>query len=203
MTKTIARMGLIIAAAATAAGCAGDAGGGAEPGVAVTRFHLNQPIARGEIAIEAADMENANSIAFAEQALPVARELTRLGWSVTVRNPASEHVAVVRIDQGRRPARERSGLSIGIGGGTGGYRSGVGLGLGTTIPIGGAGPIVVTELAVRIQRRSDATAIWEGRAQLEARDGAPLADPRNATDRLAFALFEGFPGESGRTIRVR
>ncbi len=203
MKRSIAGMGLLVAAAAAVAGCATDAGGGVEPGVAVTRFHLNQPIARGEVAIEAADMEDANSIAFAEQALPVARELTRLGWTVTVRNPNSEHVAVVRIEQGRRAARQRSGLSIGVGGGTGGYRSGVGLGLGTTIPIGGAGPIVVTELAVRIQRRSDATAIWEGRAQLEARESAPLADPRAATDRLAAALFEGFPGESGRTIRVR
>ena len=203
MKTSIVRLGLIVAAAAGAAGCATDTGGGAQSGVAVTRFHLNQPIARGEIAVEASDLEDANSIAFAEQALPVARELTRLGWTVTVRNPASEHVAVVRIDQGRRAARQNSGLSIGIGGGTGGYRSGVGLGLGTTIPIGGTGPIVVTELAVRIQRRSDATAIWEGRAQLEARDGTPLADPRGAVDRLAGALFEGFPGESGRTIRVR
>ncbi len=203
MKTSIMRLGLILAVAATAAGCATDTGGGVQPGVAITRFHLNQPIPRGEIAVEASDMEDANSIAFAEQALPVARELTRLGWTVTVRNPASEHVAVVRIDQGRRTARQNSGLSIGIGGGTGGYRSGVGLGLGTTIPVGGSGPIVVTELSVRVQRRSDATAIWEGRAQLEARDGTPLADPRNATDRLAAALFEGFPGESGRTIRVR
>lgn len=202
MKRSIARMSLLIAAAA-AAGCATDTGGGVQPGVAVTRFHLNQPIARGEVAIEAADMEDANSIAFAEQALPVARELTRLGWTVTVRNPNSEHVAVVRIDQGRRAANRGSGLSIGIGGATGGRRSGIGLGLGGTIPIGGTGPIVITELSVRIQRRSDATAIWEGRARLEARESAPLADPRAATDRLAVTLFEGFPGESGRTIRVR
>ncbi|MBX3560473.1 MAG: DUF4136 domain-containing protein [Sphingomonas sp.] len=203
MKRSIVRLSLILAAAATAAGCATDTGGSAQSGVSVTRFHLNQPIARGEIAVEASDLEDANSIAFAERALPVARELTRLGWTVTVRNPNSEHVAVVRIEQGRRAAARRSGLSIGIGGGTGGYRSGVGVGLGTTIPIGGSGPIVVTELSVRIQRRSDATAIWEGRAQLEARESAPLADPRNATNRLAAALFEGFPGESGRTIRVR
>lgn len=203
MKRSITRFGLILAVAATA-GCATDTGGGGtQPGVAVTRFHLNQPIARGEIAVEASRIEDADSIAFAEQALPVARELTRLGWTVTVRNPNSEHVAVVRIDRGRRAASRRSGLSIGIGGGTGGYRSGVGLGVGGTIPIGGSGPIVVTELSVRIQRRSDATAIWEGRAELEARESAPLADPRNATDRLAAALFEGFPGESGRTIRVR
>jgi len=203
MINSMTRWGFVMVAAALVAGCATD-NGGASPDIAVTRFHLGQPIARGEIAAEAANLDEANSIAFAETALPVARELTRLGWTVTVRNPNSEQVAVIRITQGSRAARSRSGLSIGIGGGTGGYRGGgVGVGVGGTIPIGGSGPIIVTDLNVRIQRRSDATVAWEGRALLEARAGSPLADPRAATDRLAAALFQDFPGESGRTIRVR
>jgi hypothetical protein len=61
---------------------------------------------------------------------------------------------------------------------------------------------VVTELGVRLQRRSDGTAIWEGRAQSEAAGGTAQAVRTNAVDRLAAALFQGFPGESGRTIRV-
>lgn len=203
MTKGFARWSLILAATAAATGCATDTGGASQD-VVITRFHLGQPIARGEIAIEAFNIDEASSIEFAQAAQPVARELARLGWTVTERNQNSEQVAVVRIEQGSRAARQRSGLSIGIGGGTGGYRGGgVGVGVGGTIPIGASGPIVVTQLNVRIQRRSDGTTAWEGRAELEARAGAPLANPVAASDRLAEALFRDFPGESGRTIRVR
>ena len=118
-------------------------------------------------------------------------------------NARSEQVAIVRLRQGRRAASSGSGLSVGIGGGTGGYRSGVSAGVGATIPLGGSGPIVMTELSVRIQRRSDSTVYWEGRAISEARENSPLASPQAAADRLAAALFRDFPGESGRTIRVR
>jgi hypothetical protein len=38
---------------------------------------------------------------------------------------------------------------------------------------------------------------------MEARAGTDLASPGAAVDRLAAALFRDFPGESGRTIRVR
>ena len=44
---------------------------------------------------------------------------------------------------------------------------------------------------------------WEGRAEYEARAGTPDASKSGAANRLAAALFRDFPGESGRTIRVR
>ena len=62
---------------------------------------------------------------------------------------------------------------------------------------------VATELAVRIQRRSDATVAWEGLAQAEAQAGSPMAQRAAAVDALATAMFRDFPGESGRTIRAR
>lgn len=204
MKNAMMRWGSVLIAAALAAGCATEFGGGAQSGASVTRFHLGQPIARGEIAVEPADRSEAGTLEFAQLAAPIERELTRLGWTVVQGNARSEQVAVVRVDQGSREARSRSGLSIGVGGGTGGYRGGgVGVGVGGTIPLGRAGPIIVTDLGIRIQRRSDATVAWEGRAQMEARIGAPGSDAREATDRLARALFQDFPGESGRTIRVR
>jgi hypothetical protein len=52
-------------------------------------------------------------------------------------------------------------------------------------------------LSVRIKRRSDGTLFWEGRAMDPTGTGSANA----AT--LASALFRDFPGESGRTIRVR
>jgi hypothetical protein len=192
-----------ISALTLVAGCATD---DMATGASVTRFHLGQPIARGAIAIESVDPRDANGLEFAQISASVARELTRLGWNV-VPNNASEQVAAVSVTQQSREAERRSGLSIGIGGGTASYgrHGGVGIGGGVAIPVGGRGTnlLVGTQLSVRIQRRSDATVAWEGRAQTEARAGTPLATRAGAADRLAAALFRDFPGESGRTIRVR
>jgi len=186
--------------------CAMEMGGGAASGAQVTRFHLGQPIARGQIAVEATDPAEANSLEFAQIAASVERELGRLGWAVEKGNGRTEQVALVRVDQAARAASRRSGVSIGlgVGGGSYGRHGGVGVGVGGTIPItGGTNQLVATQLSVRIQRRSDATVAWEGRAETEARGNSPLAGRSAAADRLAAALFRDFPGESGRTIRVR
>lgn len=203
MKNSLARLTFLLAAPAMAAGCATDQGMGVPQGASVTRFHLGQPIARGEIRVESADPADANSLEFSQIAAPVERELARLGWTVARGNAASEQVAVVRLRQAARPGGRNSGLSIGIGGSSIGRSSGVGVGVGTTIPLGSPNAIVASELSVRIQRRSDATVAWEGRAELEARGGTPLASAAGAGDRLAWALFQDFPGESGRTIRTR
>ena len=152
-----------LAAALMVAGCetTSDQGSGVQRGVSVHRIHLNQPIARGEISVEPTEPA-------------VARELSRLGWTVAQGNARSEQVATVRVDQATRESATRR-----------------------------AGPIVVTELHVGIRRRSEGSMIWEGTAKLEARTGAPLAERAAAVDRLAAALFQDFPGESNRTIRVR
>ena len=192
-----------LSALALIAGCATD---DMVTGASVTRFHLGQPIARGPIAVESVDPRDTGSLEFAQVSASIARELTRLGWTV-VPNNASEQVAMVSLSQQSREAVRRSGVSIGIGGGTASYgrHSGVGVGGGVSVPVGGSRTnlIVGTQLGVRIQRRSDATVAWEGRAQTEARAGTPTATRAGAADRLAAALFRDFPGESGRTIRVR
>lgn len=184
-------------------GCMMDAG---PTSPSVTRFHLGQPIARSIISIEPSDPADASSLEFDAIADSVARELTRLGWTVEKRNARSEQVAVITVQQESRIAPRRSGLSIGIGGGTASYgrRSAVGVGGGVTVPVGRTtNQVVATQLSVRIQRRSDATVAWEGRAEYEAREGTPDASRAAASNRLAAALFRDFPGESGRTIRVR
>ncbi len=198
MNKIALRFNTILAVALLA-GCAMDMGGGGPSGASVTRFHLGQTIARGPIAVEPADPADASSLEFSQIAAPVERELARLGWAVEPRTGRTEQVAVVRVEQGTRESmRRRSGLSIGVGGGSFGRRSGVGVGVGGTVPLGSrSNQVVATELGVRIQRRSDATVAWEGRAQSEARAGTPLADKRAAVDRLASALFQDFPGELG------
>jgi len=192
-----------LAGMALLSGCMTDAG---PTPPSVTRFHLGQPIARSVIAIEPSDPADVGSVEFDAVADAVARELTRLGWTVEKRNARSEQVAVVGVTQESRIAPRRSGVSIGIGGGTGSYgrHGGVGVGGGVNVPVGRTtNQLVATQLAVRIQRRSDATVAWEGRADYEARAGTPDASRAAAANRLAAALFRDFPGESGRTIRVR
>ena len=104
-----------LAGLALLSGCMTD-GGPTPP--SVTRFHLGQPIARGVIAVEPSDPADAASLEFDAVADAVARELTRLGWTVEKSNARSEQVAVVSVSQQLRIAPRRSGFSIGLGGGT-------------------------------------------------------------------------------------
>lgn len=175
-----------------------------KPSANVTRFHLGQPIARGQIAVEAADPAMATGPEFRTYAAAVERQLARLGWPVVQTVGQSEQVALIDVQRGSREMLDQRGpVSVGVGGGTGGWGSGVGVGVGFNLGGGGSRERIGTMLSVRIKRRSDGTVFWEGRAVTEARGDSPEADPAVAVERLAEALFRDFPGESGRTIRVR
>ena len=163
----------LLSALTLVAGCATEETVG---GASVTRFHLGQPIARGPIAVEAADPRDTNGLEFSHIAASVARELTRLGWTV-VPNGASEQVAMVSVTQQAHPGARRAGspsASAAAPAATGAWRrrrrrrrrhSG------------------------RRRRRSDRrvparacassaaptrTVAWEGRGQTDARAGTPL-----------------------------
>jgi hypothetical protein len=168
MKKSLAwsALGALFLAAALGGCETTDRGDRLPQGAAVTRFHLGQPVARGEIRVEPSS-EGAASPEFGQEEAAIGRELARLGWTVLPAKTTTEQVALVRLNQNARP-----------GGG------------------------LTTELRVRIQRRSDATVGWEGRAETATRAGA-ASDRAALVDRLAEALFRDFPGESGRTIRVR
>lgn len=175
------------------------------PETRVTRFHLGQPIAPGQITIEPIDAGASKSLEFQAYSGAIAAELQRIGFSIAPGLAQSELVAVFDVRRGSREelASRGSGLSIGIGGGS--YGGGVGVGGGVSFPIGKgrSRDIALTELSVQIKRRSEGTVIWEGRASNEARADTPYADPDAAVRALAAALFAGFPGESGRTITIK
>ena len=203
--------GLLIAVAATSlAGCETTAMSGP---VQVTRFHLGAPLERGTLAVEAAPSSGPGAapagLEFDAYAAAVQHELYGQGFSAPAGpGAASQYVAVIGFARHTRegPPR-RSPFTIGIGGGgySGGYGGGVGLGGGVSFPIGKSHSrdIIGTEMSVQIRRRSDGVVIWEGRAQTEADERAPAAQPDQAAGKLAHALFLGFPGESGRSITVR
>ena len=201
MKALFLRAGALMAAAALA-GCTTTMGGeGPRYGTEATRFHLGDPIARGPIAIEPVTAADANSPEFRAYADIVARHLAQLGWTVVNTVGSSETVAIVNVQQRSLADVRRPPVTIGVGGGSFGGHGGVGGGV--SFPVGGgARPLVGTLLEVRIKRRSDGTVFWEGRASTTARPGAPDAQPVPAVEKLASLLFQDFPGESGRTIRL-
>ncbi|MFW2831023.1 DUF4136 domain-containing protein [Sphingomonas sp. ID0503] len=198
-------MGIAVVGALALSGCATSGGGGGRAAPAqVTRFHLGQPIAPGNVMIEQRGQGAISPLEFKTYADAVAPELTRLGFTVTPTLTTSELVAVVDVRRGtREQMAQRSPLTVGLGGGS--YGGGVGLGVGTSFGVGKkrGGTIVVTELSVQLKRRSEGTVIWEGRASTEATAGAPGSEPGPAVAYLANVLFRDFPGESGRTIIVK
>lgn len=191
-----------LAIAATLAGCASGPGPGEAYRTEVTRFHLGGQFARGPISVEPIDPTQAGSLEFRAQAAAVSRELARLGWTVVPGVGQAEQVATVYIERGTREAlARRSPVSVGVGGSTGSFGSGVGLGLGFNLGGNRDRGVVATMMEVRLKRRSDGTAFWEGRAIDEAPADDPTVGPA-AIDRLTYALFRDFPGVSGETIRV-
>ena len=183
--KAVFLRGCTLLLAASLAACATTGGGGgARGGTEVTTYHLGQPIARGQIAIEAFDPADANMPEFRSYAAAVGQQLARLGWTVVNTTGQSEQVALIDVQQG-----SRAGLTGHIA-------------AGTVASAGASASGVATLLEVRIRRRSDGTVMWEGRAISEAPAGT-APERTAAVNALAAALFQGFPGESGRTIRAR
>lgn len=172
------------------------------PRTTVTRTHLGQPIARGQITVEPLVPGEKGSIEFDTYANIVGAQLTKAGFNEVPHLATSEQVAVMSVEFGSSIAPPRSGLSIGLGGGSFGRRSGVGGGV--EIPVAGHDrEIAGTRLLVQIKRRSDGTTIWEGRGETSAPASSPEAQPATAVQRLAVALFQDFPGVSGRTMTVK
>jgi hypothetical protein len=182
---------LLAAALAACATGGGKKEGPAAGGVDVARFHLGEPVARAQIAIEPFDKADGNRPEFPAYAAAVGRQLSRLGWTVVPTTTQSEQIALVDLEQGSREAI--AALSA----------ARIGRGVSGTAPAGTSANVTATLLEVAIRRRSDGTVFWEGRAVDEAATGSSGATRTAAIERLAGALFRDFPGESGRTIRVR
>jgi hypothetical protein len=191
--KTAFLRNAALALAAALAACTTGTGGGGNVrtgGIEVGRFHLGEPIAHAQIAVEPFDKADAASPDFAAASAAVARQLQRLGWTVVNTTGQSEQIALVALQSGSREAIwARSAARVGRG-----FASGPA----TTAAGGNA-----TLLEVAIRRRSDGTVFWEGRALSEARPRSAEPVGAAAAERLATALFRDFPGESGRIIRVK
>lgn len=172
----------------------------------VVRYHLNQPIAPGTVTVEPMTGAGQISPEYAMYTDAVAAELARLGFRPAPAGTQAQYAAAVGFTRmARGEVRTPPRFSIGLGGGSfgGGRGGGVGLGGGIGTGIGGRTlQAYSSELAVQLKRRSDNSVIWEGRAQRPSFSG-PDEQPTIVAGRLASALFQGFPGESGITTTVR
>ena len=200
---------MVFALGLAAAGLAGCTTTTASGPVDVTRFHLGAPLERGTVTVEPLPGGSAPSLEFQTYADAVRAQLLANGYTDASGGAPAQYLAVVSFARTSREIEpRRSPVSIGLGGGgfSGGRRGGgVGLGGGISFPIGKAKArgMIASELAAQIRRRTDGTVIWEGRAQTAADDRAPDAQATLAAGKLARALFQGFPGESGRSITVK
>ncbi|WP_420606880.1 DUF4136 domain-containing protein [Novosphingopyxis sp.] len=205
MPRILAPVFLAAAAAASLSACMTPAGP-----VEVTRFHRAEtaPVPRGTISLAPLPSGTIapESIEARTYYDAVAAELSRLGYTVVA--AGGDYRAEVDAQRGTAAefANRGSGVSVGAGGSTGTYGSGVGLGVGldlTRLLGGDGGPRVITELDARILRASDSLVVWEGRAQQETGARTEAAQLNVISRKLAGALFQGFPGNSGETIRVK
>lgn len=169
--------------------------------VEVTRFVGNAPaqLGRGTISLQRAPgMDDTPDLAAFRAA--VASELESLGYEVVPANGAQ--IGAITLQQGAfLPGDDRGPVSVGGGASVGSYGSGVGLGIG--IDLTPREPErIETLLALSIRANSGGANLWEGRASMSVSSNSTLADQHAAAARLASALLQGFPGQSGETITV-
>jgi len=178
---------------------------GTTPQANVVSFHGTQPMSRGTIATVPQNPADADTLSFRVHAESVSSALARQGFTPVASATSAQYVAIIAIDeQARATPPRQSGLTIGVGGG---FSSGnVGIGSSVQVPVGGqqqAGGIIATTLNVRINSSAGGAPVWEGRATKEAAAGTPAADSSSAVPLLAAALFQDFPGPSGKLRTVR
>ncbi|MDP3905891.1 DUF4136 domain-containing protein [Novosphingobium sp.] len=172
--------------------------------VEVTRFHVPDvsPLGKGTISVEPAPGMDGASIEWRTYQMAVQRQLTLTGYSGVPAGTGAQ-VAELRFTRGTyQPDRSGSPVSVGVGGSTGSYGSGLGVGIGLNLS---PKPTAQVEsmLGVVIKDRMSGQALWEGRASFSVRASSPLADTTLSAGKLAEALFQGFPGQSGETISVK
>ena len=170
--------------------------------VEVTRFHIlappAPPLTGSSITVEPADPAAASSLQFGALAAVANAELAKAGFTLAAGGQPPDHVARISLTGNSEVVRKRSPISIGIGGGTGGWNGGIGGG--ATVPVGGGtGTVTAALMTLQIRRTSDGSAVWEGRASTIA----PSIDPISAAPVLLQALLKGFPGQSGQSVTVK
>jgi hypothetical protein len=182
----------------------------------VSRFHRELPAPQGQsFAIVAEDPRNAGGLEFGQYASMVADQLRKQGY--VAGDPATSDL-VVEFDYGVDKGRDRISMfgpdpfwgpwrGYGYGrGGFGGYGGGFygrhgGWGYGLYDPWFNdvdVTTVYTSGVDLKINRRSDGKRVFEGKAQAVS----PSNRLSYVVPNLIEALFAGFPGHSGETVRI-
>ena len=175
----------------------------------VSRFAVPLPAAQGQsFAVVAEDPKLAGGLEFATYANSVAAEMQDLGY-VRAATPESADLLVrfdYRVDGGRERVRTdfNGAGAFGPWGRWGGWGGGFGgWGFGFNDPFFG-GPdvrsytIYTSGIDLKIDRAADGQRLFEGKAEAVSRSNRlPRLVPN-----LVDAMFTGFPGNSGETLRI-
>jgi hypothetical protein len=175
----------------------------------VSRFAVPLPAPQGQtFAVVPEDPKLAGGLEFATYANSVAAEMAELGYARAA-SPENADLLVrfdYRVDGGRERVRtDLNGGALGPAWGPwGGWGGGFGAwGFGFNDPFFG-GPnvrsytIYTSGIELKIDRRVDGQRLFEGKAEAVSRSNRlPRLVPN-----LVDALFTGFPGNSGETLRI-
>jgi hypothetical protein len=157
-------------------------GGTPPPQTEAFRAHPDQPITAAPIAIAPVNLARADDPLVRAAVAAVGSELGALGFTPVADVGQAELLGSVNMSTGTASELVANAPD--------------GLRRTTTLP-----PMAPsTGLVVEIRRRSDGSLLWQGRAATFR--PAPNGDPATLAGPLAHALFLGFPGQSGRTIRA-
>jgi hypothetical protein len=175
----------------------------------VSRFQA-MPAPQGQsFVIQAANPRDRGGIEFGQYADLVRRHLTALGYSEAA-SPDSATLIVsfdYGVDNGRDeivhwPSPYLGGFGYGYYGGRGYYGRRYPYGWGWNDPFWGNDIDVYTvftsALDLNINRASDGQSVFEGHARARSRSDRLQALVPN----LVEAMFTGFPGNSGETVRI-
>ena len=177
--------------------------------VEVSRFRIEGDaalaLAHGPISVvhlgevvdsEARDVDDPRFNATFEAA--VEDQLVRSGYDAATVTPQGGQLAEVRVirseaEPAEAPHKPVSGeMSVGV--------SNRGTSLGMAVQIDGSKPrgaLVATRLEARIRDRASGQVLWEGHAEIYTREGDDRWNDQKVADKLASALFDGFPTRTG------
>lgn len=120
--------------------------------------------------------------------------LARIGYDTARPDPQGGQLAEVRVlhseaQPAETPRKPVSGEMM-MGVSNRGSMMGMAINVDMTKP---RGALIATRLEARIKDRASGAVLWEGRADILTRQGDARWNDQKIADRLAAALFEGFP----------
>lgn len=128
----------------------------------------------------------------------VVDRLAAAGYDTASRPDSGGHAIELRLtrDEVRPEEEKRKPISgeMTVGASNRGSMMGMALAVDLSKP---RKALVSTRLDVRIRDRATGTALWEGRADIVTREGDERWSDQTIAERLAGALFEGFPRAGG------